>query len=249
LYPDAVADRNFPSWEPKELGTARPALLAVVICAMIAGVIYYAADVLTPPKQPEVIQITQAQLTAVPQPTPPPPPPPPKVVPPPKPLPVTIPKPPPIPSKIVVATKPPPPVHRVVKHIPKPIPHVEQPTPPPVTQPPPTPAPPQAPAVRTDGIGPYGSVMHNIIQANQDVPPALAQLGVSGTAIIHVVVAPDGHVISASVVKSSGVSLIDSTALDHVRNAVFPPFNANMPNQTIPYDVPVEIDGEDASNN
>jgi protein TonB len=218
--------------------------IALLLFAVVAAICLYAMNNIIPPKQPEVIQITQAQLTAVPVPKPPPPPPP-KVVPPPKPLPVTIPKPPPIPSKIVVATKPPPPVHHVIKHIPKPIPHVEQPTPPPVVQPP-TPTPPQVAAPRTDGIGPYGSAMHSIIEQNQDVPPALAQLGVSGTAVVSVEVAPDGSVVSASIVRSSGVSLIDETALDHVRSAHFPPFNADMPNQTQRFTVPVEIDGEDA---
>ncbi len=245
MYPDAVPAGPFPSWQPKELGMPKATGIALLLAALIAGFIFYAIYILTPPKQPEVIQITQAQLTTLPQPTPPPPPPP-KVVPPPKPLPVTIPKPPPIPSKIVVATKPPPPVHHFIKPIPKPIPHVEQPTPPPVTPPPPAAAPPSPPAVQTAGIGPYGSAMHAIIQANQSVPPALAQLGVSGTAIVKVTVSPDGHVVSAEIIKSSGVPLIDSTALDHVRNASFPPFTSNMPDQTLSYTVPVEIDGEDA---
>jgi protein TonB len=246
LYPNAAIAGPLPSWQPKELGMPRATGIAILLFVIVAGVCLYAFNVITPPKQPEVIQITQAQLTAVPVPKPPPPPPPPKVVPPPKPLPVTIPKPPPIPSKIVVATKPPPPVHHVVRHIPKPIPHVEQPTPPPVVQPPPTPTPPQVAAPRTDGIGPYGASMHAIIQANQDVPQALAQLGVSGTCVVHVEVSPSGAVVSASVVHSSGTALIDSTALDHVRAAHFPPFNANMPSQTIGFNVPVEIDGEDA---
>jgi protein TonB len=236
----------YPSWQPKELGTARATLLAMLVFAVIAGLIYYAAIDLAPPPQPQVIQITQATLTQLAQPKPPPPPPPPKVVPPPKPLPVTIPKPPPIPSKIVVATKPPPPVHHHVKPIPKPVPHVEQPPPPPST-PTPAAAPPAPAAPPTAGIGPYGQAMHNIIQSNQNVPPALAQLGLSGTCVIHVVVSPDGHVVSASVLRSSGVPLIDSTALDHVRSAVFPPFTSNMPSSTLTYDVPVEIDGEDAS--
>jgi protein TonB len=247
LYRDAATAGPLPSWEPKELGLPRATALAVVLVALIGGFCYFAAEDLVPPHQPQVIQVTQAQLVQLPVPKPPPPPPPPKVVPPPKPIPAVVPKPPPIPSKIVVATKPPPPIHHIYKPVHHVIPHVEQPTPPPVTQPPPTPAPPAPPVERTDGEAAYGSAMHSIIESNQNVPPALAQLGVSGTAIIRVEVAPDGHVVSAAVIRSSGVPLIDSTALDHVRNASFPPFNQNMPGQTVAFVVPVEIDGEDAS--
>jgi protein TonB len=238
-----------PTWEPKELGLPRATALAIILVALIGGFCYVAAEDLAPPKQPQVIQVTQAQLVQlpVPKPPPPPPPPPPKVVPPPKPLPVVVPKPPPIPSKIVVATKPPPPVHHIFKPVHKVIPRIQPPAPPPVTQPPPTPAPPQPPVERTDGEAAYGSTMHAIIQSNQDVPQALAQLGVSGTAIIRVEVAPNGHVVSAEVIRSSGVPLIDSTALDHVRSASFPPFNQNMPGETVAFTVPVEIDGENAS--
>ncbi len=245
MYPDAIPAGALPSWQPKELGMPKATGLALLVFLLIAGIAFYAAEGLVPPHKPEVIQVTQAQIVTIPAPKPPPPPPP-KVVPPPKPLPVVIPKPPPIPSKIVVATKPPPPVHHVVHHIPKPVPHVEQPTPPPVTQPPPTPVPPQVAAPRTDGIGPYGAGMHSIIEANQSVPPALAQLGVSGTAVVRVTVSPSGQVVSATIVHSSGVPLIDDTALDHVRGAHFPPFNADMPSQTLSFTVPVEIDGEDA---
>jgi protein TonB len=220
--------------------------LALVIFLLIAGVVLYAAEGLVPPHKPDVIQVTQAQLVTIPAPKPPPPPPPPKVVPPPKPLPVVIPKPPPIPSKIVVATKPPPPVHHVLKHIPKPVPHVAQPTPPPVTQPPPTPMPPAVAVASDDGAAAYGAQMHNVIQANQDMPDALAQLDIKATAIVEVEVAPSGRVVSARIIKSSGVELVDDTALDHARNAPWPPFTANMSSKIHTFRIPIEIDSADA---
>ncbi len=61
----------------------------------------------------------------------------------------------------------------------------------------PQPAPQQAAAPRTDGVPVYGAQMHAILQANQNVPPALAQLCISGTAYVEITVAPDGHVIAA----------------------------------------------------
>lgn len=224
---------DYRGWEPKEIGFTQAAVMAFLLVGGIVAFCYWASVVLAPKPPMQVIQITQATLTQLPRPTPPPP----KVVPPPKPIPAVIPKPPPVPSRIVVATKPPPPI----RHIYKPVPH-------PVinhTPPPPTPAPvsqaPQPAAPPTNGIPIYGQQMYSIIQANQNVPPALAQLGVSGTAIIELMVNPDGSVASASVYKSSGIPLIDQTALEHARDAHFPAFNDEMPQTTRAFLVPVEI--------
>ena len=63
----------------------------------------------------------------------------------------------------------------------------------------------------------------------------------SGTAVIEIVVAPNGKVLSARVYKSSGVPIIDSTALEHARDAQLPPFNSAMPNQPHAFLVPIEI--------
>jgi protein TonB len=229
-----TADGEFRSWQPPELGLGKAAIAAILLVALIIGFCYFAAISMAPKPVPAAIQVTQATLTQLPKPTPPPPP---KVIPPPKPVPAVIPKPAPVQSKIVVAVKPPPPIHHVYKPVPHPI--INH------TPPPPTPAPvsqaPQPPAPPTSGIPIYGSQMHDIIQSNQDVPPALAALGVSGTAVIRIVVAPDGHVISASIARSSGITLIDQTALDHALHASLPPFNAEMPGSSQTFLVPIEI--------
>jgi TonB family protein len=121
------------------------------------------------------------------------------------------------------------------------------PPPPPKVIPPPKPLPaiipkpPQA-APPTSGEPIYGSEMHSILEANQNVPPALAQLGISGTAMVEITVAPNGHVLSARIVQSGGNPLIDQTALAHVLEASFPPFNAEMPNATLKFDIPVDIE-------
>lgn len=227
----------FSPWAPRELGVPRAASAAISLVALLSlGLSLAYKDFMPKPPVP-AIQVTQAQLTQLPTPTPPPPP---KVVPPPKPLPAVIPKPPPVASRIVVATTPPP------RHLFKPIPHPvvshQPPSPVPVTHPvPPQPA---APVVPTSGIPIYGSQMHAILQANQDVPPALAQLGISGTAMVEITVAPDGHVLSAKIVTSSGNPLIDQTALDHALHASFGAFNAQMPSTPLQYTVPVEIDAD-----
>lgn len=237
----------FNSWEPKEFGIPRATAVAIALVVLISGFCYWATIVLAPKPPIQAIQVTQAQLVSLPAPTPPPPPP--KVIPPPKPLPAIIPKPLPVPSRIVVATKPPPPV----RHIYKPVAHpvvTHQPAPPmPVAHP----APPQSAPVShaapaqpagppTSGIPIYGSEMHNILEQNQNVPAALAELGVSGTALVEITVAPDGHVISVKLIRSGGNSLIDQTALDHALHATFPPFSSDMPSSSLSFVVPVDIE-------
>ncbi len=235
MYKEAGPAGQLSPWQPDELGLPKATALALLLVALIGGFCIVTMVILRPPVQPVVVQITQAQLTTLPQPTPPPPP---KVIPPPKPLPAVIPKPPPVQSRIVVATKPPPPVRHVYKPVPHPVVNhltakpLAKPLPPVPQAPaaPATPAPaPAAPAARTDGIPIYGAQMRSIIEANHNVPQALAQLGLSGEVVVSVVVAPDGHVISASVVHSSGNPLIDQTAVQHTLEASFAAFNADMP--------------------
>ncbi|MBU6419406.1 MAG: TonB family protein [Proteobacteria bacterium] len=226
----ATIDHNGQDWDAPELGTPKAAAIALLLMALLFGLAMWASTEFKNKPALQAIQVTQASLTSLPQPKPPPPPPP-KVVPPPKPLPAVIPKPPPVPSKIVVATKPPPPVRHIVRPPPRPVIHhtvaPPRPTPPqpavPVHAAPrqPHPAPPAA--APTSGIGPYGQTMHAIIQANQNVPPGISQMGLSGTAFIKIEVPPSGQVIAASIIRSSGNPLIDQTALEHARDAHFPP--------------------------
>ncbi len=250
----ATAKQHFQDWDAPELGLPKATFIAIVLVALICALMFWAAVGLKPKAVPPAIQVTQATLTSLPQPTPPPP----KVVPPPKPIPAVIPKPPPVPSKIVVATKPPPPVHHVMKPPPpKPVIHHTEappkPTPPQPAAPTSTAAPHPAPpaAAPSSGIGPYGAAMHDIIQANQNVPPGISQMGLSGTAVIKIEVSPSGQVVGASILRSSGNPLIDQTALEHARDAHFPPFNNEMPGTTLTFEVPVQImpsDGGDDSN-
>ena len=212
---------------------------------------------------PPPIQVIQVTLTQLPKPAPPaspkpvqPPKPvpapivPPLPLPPPKPVPAVIPKPPPVPSHVPVATErlPPPPPSPPVRHVAKPAPHpLSQPRPiappHPVYQPSPAPPPaaPTLPAAPTSGIPVYGRQIYEIIQANQNVPDALAELGLSGMAVIEIVVAPSGKVLSARVDKSSGVPVINSTALAHARDAQLPPFNHDMPDRPHAFLVPIRI--------
>ncbi len=211
----------------------RATAASIVLVALIVAFCYWASVVLAPKPQLAPIQVTQAQLVTLPKPTPPPPP---KVIPPPKPLPALIPKPLPVQSRIVVATKPPPPVHHVYKPAPRPVIHTPAP-PVSAVHPPPQ----AAPAPPSSGIPVYGQEMHSILEANQSVPPALASLGVGGVVLVQITVAPDGHVISAKILRSSGIKLIDQTAWQHAMQAHFGAFGSDMPALALTFDVPVDI--------
>jgi periplasmic protein TonB len=259
------AGNEFPSWEPRELGLPRAFLGAILLLGMITAVcVWISTSVAPKPPAPPAIQTMRVSLAQLPQPAPParpvakpvPPPPP---VPPPQPAPLVIPKPPPVPSHIPVPTRevPPPPPPPPARHVTKPAPHpltrrprvtrparrVPTPTPPAVQQAAPAAphAAPAAPVVPTSGIPIYGERVYQIIQANQNVPEVLAEMGLSGTAEIEIDVAPNGKILSARVVKSSGVPIIDSTALEHARDAQLPPFNHDMPNRPHAFLVPIEI--------
>ena len=264
------ADPVFREWEPRELGLAWASLLAVLLAGAIMAFCYFVSTALGPKPQMQVIQVTQVTLAELPSPPPVTELPPPLPPPPPKPMPVVIPPPPPVASKIVVPAKPP-----VVHPVPKPMPVVippppplpevvskpgrhprVSPVPPPRTAPvssvpkpvaPPAPAIAPKPVAPVSGIPVYGSRVYSIIQANQNVPPVLAQLGLSGTAVIGITVAPDGHVVAARVVKSSGVPLVDQTALEHARDAALPPFNDEMPQQPSTFLIPIEISPQSSS--
>lgn len=211
---------------------------SVALVMLIAAFCYWATVFLAPRPQPQPIQVTVArlvQLTPLPKPAAPKPP---QIIPLPRPVPAVIPKPIPAPGKIAVA-KPPPPVRHAYRPTPQPAVQHAPPQPAPAIRQPPPALPPFS-AIRA-----YDRQIYEVLQANQNIPPALAALGASGTVLLRIIVAPDGHVLSATSIKSSGVSLIDQTALSHALAAHFGPFTPGMPSTPCMFTVPVEIQTPD----
>ncbi|HVE20862.1 MAG TPA: TonB family protein [Acidocella sp.] len=210
-----TGNNGLSSWEPRELGLLRATLAAILLVGVIT---IFCVWISVTSGQKPVSQAVQVTLTELPPPASPPTP---KAPLPSKPVPNVIPKPPPVPSHIAVATQPS--VRHISKHMLHPVirdaPSWERSSAPANKAPPPilapvSAAPPvgAAPAAPTRGIQSYAAQMYTIIEANQNVPFILAQMGASGTAVIEIEVAPDGRVISARVDKSSGIPLIDATA-------------------------------------
>lgn len=184
------------------------------------------------------------------QPPPPPPkpiPPPPKAVPPPKPppplpkppVPVPAPKPKPKPKPLPKPRPKPVVKHRRVDHKPKPVPHMAAPPPPPAPRPAPVPV-----AVQESALEAYAGAVHQVVQADLKVPQMVEMMHLSGVTGLALRIAPDGTLLRARVIRSSGTPPIDRAALAAVRATHFPKFTPQMPHHPITVDIAVRLSGQ-----
>ena len=199
------------------------AAMVVELLVVLAGA--YIANRPQPVLQPPPVTLIHVVVT--PKPVPPPPKP---VPPPPRPMPPP-PRPVPRPSPKV---QPRPPVRHTISR-PKPIAQQVQPPPSP-----PRPAPiPEA--VQENAMEAYASIVHDAVQADLQVPEMVAMMHLSGTTKIALNIAPNGNLLSATVIESSGVAMIDNAALATVRASRFPSFSGKMPNHPITIEISVRI--------
>jgi protein TonB len=70
-------------------------------------------------------------------------------------------------------------------------------------------------------------------------PKEASQTDEGGNVKVHIVIAPDGQIMSIEVVQSSGLSVLDAAAVAVFRNAHLPPFPPGTPAQ--PADVVVTL--------
>jgi len=78
-------------------------------------------------------------------------------------------------------------------------------------------------------------------------PPKASQTNEGGNVKVHIVIAPDGQVMSIEVVQGSGSSVLDAAAVAVFRNAHLPPFPPGTPTQ--PADVVVTLHYRPAGSN
>ncbi|HQT60025.1 MULTISPECIES: energy transducer TonB [unclassified Acidiphilium] len=217
-------------------------LALVVALALELGLVLFVAYM--PPSHvavaphPQVTRIKMLAPPPKPKPLPPPPkpvPPPPKPLPPPPkpqtPPPPPLPKPPvPVPPPRPLPKPRPRPVpHHVVHQKPKPLPRT---VPKPVAPPPPKPQPVPA-AVQETALESYAGAVHAAVQADLKVPRIVEMMQLSGVTELALRIAPDGHLLSVSVIRSSGAPPIDRAALAAVHSTHLPPFSSDMPHQPI----------------
>ncbi len=164
---------------------------------------------------------------------------------PPKPAP---PKPAPLPPKPVPLPPKPKPIPKPdSKPRPKPRPLPKQPAPmPPAPQQPAIPQPvvppPISPAMQETALQAYASAVHDAVQSHLRVPRMIDLLHLSGITSLAVKIAPDGRILSVSVIHSSGETLIDQSAVASVKVMHFPPFGQAMPTHPVTVYLAVQLD-------
>ncbi len=246
--PDSAAPPSF----PRENGWGRfaLALMAAAMLEVAAGLwlishpsLFEAAT--DAPEKP-VVQVHMVELPPPPKPAeppkeePPPPPPPPEPPPPPPPEPPPPPPPPepppppppPQPAPVVEEPPPPPPKPSPVKprHTPRkppaPVQQVQTTTPPPpaAEPPPPAPRPAASPAQAASALQRYVAELRARVQAALVVPMEVRMMHLSGDTIVAIRLSPEGTLVSASVVATSGAAPIDRAALAAVRASQFAAF-------------------------
>ena len=215
------------------------ALLAAVV---IEFLIVLAGVYISHRPQPVLQQprVTLIHVVVTPKPAPPPPkpaPPPPKPMPPP-PKPAPLPKPVPPPPKPMPRPLPKVQPRPVVHHFiakPKPVPKKVQ-APPTLPRPAPIPK-----AVQESALEAYASVVHDAVQADLQVPETVAMMHLSGNTKIALNIAPNGSLLRATILESSGIAMIDNAALATVRSAHFPSFSGKMPDHAITIEISVSM--------
>ncbi len=215
--------------------------LAVAAALEAAGIALLVSLAHQKPQEQPTARV-QVHLAAAappkPLPPPPPPPPPPAVTQPPVPVLPNLAPPPPLPPALPRAPrgthKPPP------KEAPTP-PTAEDAKPPP---PPPPPAPPASAAQQATETEIYTAILRRRVQANLVVPETLREMGIDGTTAVTITIAPDGQLLAAQVVQSSGSGAIDRAALATVHATHMPPFTPKMPRRAMTFRLLVRLSTE-----
>jgi protein TonB len=220
--------------EPDRFG--RALLLAMVIEALGISAFMFAPR---PPAAvpPAVVQLQVLQPAPQPVAKPPPPTPP-------KPAPV-------VPQPVTPPVPLPPPVphhaspHHVMRHVVHTPPPPPQPAPP-IPQPvaPVTAAPPISPQAQQSALSRYIGQVRAIVLSNLVVPQLLVDSGMDGDCVLQFTLAPDGSLLSVSVLTPSGIKSVNDAALDALRASHLPAFLTGMPDTPHVFTLPVHVSGD-----
>lgn len=118
-----------------------------------------------------------------------------------------------------------------------------------VHAPPPSPLPPMpvtapmpvAPEVRSHATDRYAARLRAIIQAHVHLPAIVRALHLRGRAIVAFRLTPDGSLLWAHIVRSSGVRPIDIASVAEVHALSYPPFTSRMPKRPLTFTVAVHM--------
>ncbi len=223
-------------------GFGRALLLAAGI-ELIALAALFLAPKPEPVVAPSVVQLQVLAPAPVPVAKPPPPKPPPPM---PKPTPA-----PPLPMTPPLPIPPPPaPSHHVAtRHIIRHVVHSPPPPPqpiPPVPEPPApvTAAPPISPIAQESAMSRYTGMVRAIVLGNLVVPQQLIDSGLDGDCVLQFTLAPDGTILSVTVLTPSGLQTVNEAAVEALRSSRLPAFLPDMPPGPHIFTLPVHESGD-----
>lgn len=87
----------------------------------------------------------------------------------------------------------------------------------------------------------YVALIRGQVQSNLQIPPQLLALQESGDCTLEFTLAPNGHLVAVKVLRSSGISLVDQTALQALQNSNIPAFLAGMPRETHRFSLTIHV--------
>jgi protein TonB len=219
------------------------ALLLAAMLEMLALGAFFLAPKPAPVVAPSVVQLQVLAPAPVPVAKPPPPKPPPPL---PKPTPA-----PPLPVTPPLPIPPPAPPHHVAtRHI---IRHIVHSPPPPPQPVPPMPAPPApvtaapvvSPIAEQSAMSRYIGEISAIIRQNLVVPQQLIDSGLEGDCVLQFTLAPDGTILSVSVLTPSGLQSVNEAAMQALRASRLPAFLPDMPQAPHVFTLPVHESGDE----
>lgn len=220
--------------EPDRFGRAFLIAAAIECLALAAIAFTHGAPPVTPPAVVQLKMLQPAPIPAAPIPPPPAPAPP---------LPT-----PPVPVTPPLPVPPPPaPHHPSTRHIIRHVVHT-QPPPTPATPPQPiapvTQAPPPSPQIAQTAMSRYIEALRAMIDSNLVIPQQLIDEGVTAHCVIEFTLAPDGSLLSVSIVTPSFIAAVNEAATDALRNSHLPAFLPGMPGGPHEFTLPVSESGD-----
>jgi len=105
-------------------------------------------------------------------------------------------------------------------------------------------APPISPIAEQTALSRYISELRGIVQANLVVPQQLIDDGLESDCVLEFTLAPDGTILSVTVLTPSGFKSVNEAAVDALRSAHLPAFLPGMPTGTHSFTLPVHVSGE-----
>jgi len=107
-----------------------------------------------------------------------------------------------------------------------------------------TAAPPISPIAQESAMSRYTGMVRAIVLGNLVVPQQLIDSGLDGDCVLQFTLAPDGTILSVTLLTPSGMQSVNDAALDALRSSRLPAFLPDMPAGPHVFTLPVHVAGD-----